>query len=316
MKYCAFDRVLDSDWPFPELPRASRPGPPSFIVSSRRRIVHPPGLRWSVVWPAADGQPELAFARRAATVFLRMRGRLSAAIRGRRIAVHAGAAMAPATVRHILLDQVLPLALAAAGETVLHASAVGVDGVAVLLVGEARSGKSTTAAALAGAGAAVLADDGVLLDSRGSGVWAVPSYPGLRLWPDAAGFAVSRGLTRAPVAPGSEKRRLLLPGGAPPPVLPLGVVYSLRAGGPSGISKLSRRDATLELVRHAFTPDVASRPAILAHLDRATGLSGCIEVWSATAPRGLEALESFAEALLAHARSRPASVRLQDRCYE
>ncbi len=314
MRYCAFGRVIESERPLPELPRASSSDAPRFVVTSQASVAFPRGLRWSVVWPAAAAEPEVSFARGDDGVFLRFGRVLSAAIADRRIALAADASVDPAAVRHLLLDQILPLALAAAGETVLHASAVRVDNAAVLFVGHAGAGKSTVAAAISGCGAAVLADDGVLLDARGAEVRAVPSYPGLRLWPDAAEFASARGFAVEPLSSGTEKRRLVPRGdSAPPPVLPLWGVYSLDADAVPGFTRLSRRDAALEIVRHAFTPGVETRAAVREHLDRAAGWAGRIDVWRAAASRDFAALEPFARAILAHVRSRHASARLQDR---
>jgi hypothetical protein len=81
----------------------------------------------------------------------------------------------------------------------------------------------------------------------------------------------------------------------------------------TSITRLSRRDAALALVRHAFTPDVESRAAILAHFDRAAVWAGRLEVWRLAAPRDLSQLPLLARAVLAHARSCRASVTLKDR---
>ena len=47
----------------------------------------------------------------------------------------------PDATRHLLIDQVLPLALSHAGALVLHASACAIDGSAVAFVGPAGAGK-------------------------------------------------------------------------------------------------------------------------------------------------------------------------------
>jgi hypothetical protein len=106
---------------------------------------------------------------------------------GRRIVAHVHGGLPRATLRHLLLDQVLPLALGRMGRTPIHASAVHVPRFGVIaFAGGPGCGKSTLAAALAREGCAVLSDDCLVIDVRRHAAWAVPSYPGVRLWPDAA----------------------------------------------------------------------------------------------------------------------------------
>lgn len=90
------------------------------------------------------------------------------------------------TVRHLFLDQVLPLVLNQRGQTVLHASAVATPaGAAIAFLGKSGSGKSTLAASLCQQGCSLLADDCLVLDDRRDEFWAVPVYPGLRLWEES-----------------------------------------------------------------------------------------------------------------------------------
>ena len=63
-----------------------------------------------------------------------------------------------------------------------HASAVGINGKAVVLVGDSGSGKSTTAAAFAKLGYPVLSDDLVVLRDDLETFWVQPAFPMIRLW--------------------------------------------------------------------------------------------------------------------------------------
>src|SRR5947209_4441724 len=70
------------------------------------------------------------------------------------------------------------------GLPTLHASAVSVDGRAVVFAARHGGGKSGLAATMIQAGAALLADDLVVLEEV-EDCWAVrPSYPMMRMWPD------------------------------------------------------------------------------------------------------------------------------------
>ncbi len=66
----------------------------------------------------------------------------------------------------------------------LHASVIGVNGVAVALAGPSGVGKSTLAAALAAGGHEVLADDICIVDAA-NGADVLPGAARLRLWRDA-----------------------------------------------------------------------------------------------------------------------------------
>jgi hypothetical protein len=70
----------------------------------------------------------------------------------------------------------------------LHASAVGVNGKAIVFLGHSTAGKSTTAAGMAQAGAAILADDIVALSVEAEGFYVQPGYTRVRLRPKAADF--------------------------------------------------------------------------------------------------------------------------------
>ncbi|HAK54406.1 MAG: hypothetical protein QF463_06135 [Vicinamibacterales bacterium] len=84
-----------------------------------------------------------------------------------------------------LLGPVLGFLLRLRGTVCLHASAVVVDDQAIALVGPPGAGKSTTAAALARRGVAVLSDDVVALVERDPG-WVVEAgYPCVRMRPEA-----------------------------------------------------------------------------------------------------------------------------------
>lgn len=85
-----------------------------------------------------------------------------------------------------LLGPVLGFVLRLRGLVSLHASAVCAADRAIALMGPARAGKSTTAAALARLGHPVLSDDIVVLEDQGGAFLVPPAYPRLCLWPESA----------------------------------------------------------------------------------------------------------------------------------
>lgn len=92
-----------------------------------------------------------------------------------------------------LLGPVLGFVLRLRGITCLHAGAIAFGDRAIALAGQAGAGKSTTTAAFARLGCAVLADDIVALSHDGQSFLVQPACPRVCLWPESVntlyGFA-------------------------------------------------------------------------------------------------------------------------------
>ena len=107
-----------------------------------------------------------------------------------------------------LLGPMLGLVLRLRGVTCLHASAVVFGKRSVAFVGATGAGKSTTAAAFARQGHAVLSDDIVALAESAGSFRVMPGYPYLCLWPESVKM-LDHSLEALPrIIPEEEKRRL------------------------------------------------------------------------------------------------------------
>lgn len=109
-----------------------------------------------------------------------------------------------------LLGPVLGLLLRFRGVTCLHASAVALDGSTIAFVGAEGAGKSTTAAAFARSGCAVVSDDVVALAERSEEFWVSPAYPHICLWPNSVELLYGSADALPPLSPTWEKKRLAL----------------------------------------------------------------------------------------------------------
>lgn len=142
-------------------------------------------------------------------------------------------------------------------QVVLHASAVCVDGKAVLFCGPSGAGKSTMAAVLGKHGYAMLTDDvcAITTDAAGT-LLAQPDGRQLKLWSSAVerlDLAARRG---APVRDKLEKF-YVEPAAASAEALPVGAVYILRETRPSvrdGIEPLNLADAARLVRKNAYRP--------------------------------------------------------------
>lgn len=87
-----------------------------------------------------------------------------------------------------LLGPILGFVLRFSGTISLHAGAIAIDDAAILVVGHAGAGKSTTTAAFAKQGYPILSDDvaPLRLSGRSQNFEVLPGYPLVRVWKESA----------------------------------------------------------------------------------------------------------------------------------
>ena len=144
----------------------------------------------------------------------------------------------PALASVLLAGLVVAFLLNLAGECVLHASAVEIDGSAVAFAGPSGAGKSTLAALLCGDGARLITDDVLRLGFE-EGVVCVGGGPQLRLRPGAA-WTLDEFAVRPPCGPTVDGRLAVSPAPSGADDVPLSAIV---------LPRLSRRASTVELRR-------------------------------------------------------------------
>jgi hypothetical protein len=210
--YRIFDQYIDSTIDLPELPPAlnARPDLQFSLMSGS------PGEGWTHVhhWPLPNGETSLSCARRADEFLLNFPGLADFRINhsGRLIACFPAPKVAEATLRHLLLDQVVPRLMAHRGRLVVHASAVRLpDGAAIAFLGDTGWGKSTLASAFHARGASLLTDDSLILERAGSDCVGIPAYRGVRLRPDSLAEVFPGAPEITMMAEYADKHRVRLP---------------------------------------------------------------------------------------------------------
>lgn len=115
-----------------------------------------------------------------------------------------------ADAAHFLLEPVLGFLLRSRGTLALHASAVEMDGKAVVFCGPGGAGKSTAAGACVAAGGALLSDDVVAVADLGGRWHAHRGASAIRVWDDGAAALVGDA-DRAPRFSPTWEKRVLSP---------------------------------------------------------------------------------------------------------
>ena len=189
--YRIFDTVLNSTIALPELPAASEENTSNlnnlvFRVSDRA-LCNRQDLERLFQWYLPDGRVSLSCGKILDRYYLHFPRLADFAIAPLENTITCSPACVTDnfTLRHLLLDQVIPRLLDHNGQLILHASAVRLKGQTLLFLGETGQGKSTLAMALQQHGCQLVTDDCVRFFFSGNNVNCIANYVGARLWPDS-----------------------------------------------------------------------------------------------------------------------------------
>lgn len=153
--------------------------------------------------------------------------------------------------------KVLPMALQARGQEVLHASAVLTPPGVVALCANTKIGKSTTAFGLSQRGWPLWADDTVVLEILDSTIKALPLPFGVRLRPDAAAFFNEDSASARSLDP--SRNGTVRTEANPAPLAALLLLKRLSDGFDGAsvrIRRFSSAQAFVEVLDHAYYFDV------------------------------------------------------------
>jgi hypothetical protein len=209
-----------------------------------------------------------------------------------------------------LLGQALSFALVRRGFEPLHATAVVVDGEAVVFLGQSGFGKSTLAASFLDAGYQVLTDDLLVLHERAGGLVAHPGPPWIKLFPKLARSFFGEGIVGTPMNAGTPK--LLLPLGGSrscADAVPLRTIYALASPRSASrtpgirIERLSPRAGFVELTNNTFNYRVVDRDRLERQFMGAAALVAVAPVKRLHYARALSLLPAVRDEILSDCRS-------------
>lgn len=204
-----------------------------------------------------------------------------------------------------LLGPVLGFVLRLRGMVCLHASAIAVDGKALVLLGSAGAGKSTTAAAFARLGYPVISDDVVPLQDHGASCSILPGNPQIKLWPDSTQALFGEPAALPVLTPNWDKRYLdLRQEGfqfqARP--LPLAAIYSLQErcarDGPAAIIALKSSAGVIDLVAKTYVNYLLDRSQRAAEFDVLARLARQVPLRAVRPPADLARVADLCRSIL------------------
>jgi len=208
-----------------------------------------------------------------------------------------------------LVGPVLAFVLRLRGQICLHASGVAIEDRAIALVGSPGAGKSTTAAAFAKSGYAVLSDDVAALIEQGECFRMQPGYPRVNLWPDSVRvlFGSEDALPR--ITPTWDKRFLALDQNRfrfESRALPLGAIYVLHSretgGSACRIGPISPPSAIMTLAANTYVNYLLDKDMRSKEFGVLGRLVNSVAVRSVEPPDAASRLDEVSEAIAADAK--------------
>lgn len=210
------------------------------------------------------------------------------------------------TLRHLLLDQVIPRVLGQQARFILHASAVRFPGEkAIAFVGDTGWGKSTLAASYFRKHAQLVSDDCLLFEPAGDEVLVIPNYSGLRLNDDSTDALFESHDGFSLVSHYSSKKRLVLHAGneGNDDTIPLGAVFVLsdpekERADEIRVDRIRGMDEMISIIKQQFLLDVTDQEIITKQFNNAREIVDRVPLlFNLSYPRGYQYLERVHEAI-------------------
>ncbi|MDF1722489.1 MAG: hypothetical protein P1U65_17590 [Minwuia sp.] len=224
-RFCkAYGLTIESDIALPELLAAAHEGGPADITISRGPV------RVPAVGQVKQISPFIWVGEDAFWLHVPGVARFSV-VGASKITIDPEPGVDEASIRVFLLGSVLGAVLFQRGFLLLHGNAVEVDGGCVICIGPSGVGKSTLAAGFLQRGYRMLADDVVPIDADCA---AVPGFPRLKIWQDAAEKMAINTTAQTRVRPDMNKFNLMTRDNFSDARLPVRWIYILSSENRDG----------------------------------------------------------------------------------
>jgi HPr Serine kinase C-terminal domain len=296
--YNAYDLGICSALPLPELQPAAEVAADVMILLGR--------VDWSPSPGGIQREEEMRFEITSDEAFFSWPQLGKFRVRdGKEIVIDPNQGVEERMLRLPLLGTILAVLLHQRGHLVLHASAVAIDGEAVVFVGNKGRGKSTMAATLYRRGHELIADDVVALAFENGRPIVVPGYPQFKLYPEAVAASLGDDHKYLPeLAEGYEKLGRRIGDRFARQPLPLNSIYVLGLGPIATITSIDPQTALLGLIRNSymarFGKQLLTGVEASSHLRQCTRLVRQVPVLRLERPNSLALLPSVARLVEEH----------------
>ncbi len=310
MKYRIFDRILESDIPLPELQQSEDKEANLFFISIPTPYFQDSDIIWTHHWKLPGGQISISSGNRNEEYWLHFPHLAHFRINptSKRIYCYQPPETPENSIRHLLLDQVIPRLLSHMGEQILHASCVNVNHSAILFSGESGWGKSTLASFFHTSGHPLLTDDGFMLKKVGTKIKGNPSYGGARLFPDSMSLlpGIPEDTVSSPVSHYCAKKRLNITDSNGMNSIPVKAIFTLSNPEFSQqseniiIRKLYGAAAVMALVKNCFPLDITDTERMGKQLQKLTLIASTDElsIYSLSYPRQPDKLPEIVKSIV------------------
>ena len=273
--YGIFDIALDCDMPLPEL---SQVAAPKLIIAVKRdssQIDTDHAVTWFHDWPGDDGSIVISGGRIGNSYLLRFPYLVDfiISLNERSITYVPVDGVPEESVRHLLLDQVVPRVLGQMGNLILHASAICLpDGTGIAFLGDSGWGKSTLTASYLDSEIRFVTDDCLKLTISDTNVYGIANYYGARLYEDSARALFSEPHFTSGVAHYTDKKRISLfqLARAAQNKVSLAALFVLNDPAQSGsetkvtIKPFEGASSLMSIIKQTFFIDVADKKTVAA----------------------------------------------------
>jgi hypothetical protein len=239
--YTAFALTIRSDLPLPELLPGN--GKADVTILSDR-IGPSPEEEGPILCSRADDREVCLTWGRVGTVLVRG---------GCEMIVDPAPGVGPEPIRLLILGAAMGVLLYQRGLTVLHGSAVAIDGGVVAFLGVKGAGKSAIAAALYARGHRFITDDLLVVqyDQQGKPL-VLAGYPQIKLWPDAVSMLGENPEDLPRIRPDVEKRAQTVVMPDPQMIFPLRKIFFLGVSDKTKIFPVPTQFIFSELIRELY----------------------------------------------------------------
>jgi len=309
MNYQIYNLIVDSDFSLTGVTLSSVLENKILIRCATPSETFQTPSQWFMQWHLPGGELWLSFAKLDGGYLLRFNELADFFVSngGEKIIYKSELGIPPNTIRHLLLDQVIPLVINLRGEEALHASAVLAQVGVIAFSGTTGAGKSTIAGEFFRAGHPLFSDDCLVLMGKKQGIYAIPAYPELRLWPDAAKWFFGGNNNYRAVAHYTDKNQVEIEAKEEMFCIEsqaLKRIYvisdSTEAEGKTNIviEPLPSRDSFIALVQCFFRLDITDRDMLTRQFRFLERVASTVSIRRLIFPRDFNLLPAVREAIL------------------